>query len=463
MPYEPVEQPDVSAKDGLIRSHRFLAVNTALPFLRGDRETIERTERFLQGEKLSVDIFALHPEGAESSYALDRTRPSLDRGASFTFDVVLRNLGVGHTFPGGTTDSNEAWLEVSALAGDGTPLAISGHLREDGHVDPAAHFYRALMVDRQGRPIRMRNAQDIIAPVYVRVIGPGAADVAHFDFRLPADLSGDIVTLKARLLWRKFDRPFTEFAYRTNPEGFRSFADVPELPITVIAEDRVDILVGTVTRGLNTPAEEDWVRFNDYGIALLLQGDTQAATVAFEQVSQLAPDRLDGPRNLARTAFRDGNLETAYAHLRRCEELTPGDPQTAWVWGVVLQEDGRYEEAILAYRRVLHDFPEDRASWRNLGRVLYLDGRFDEALEALNQVLAIDPEDRIAHYHRMLALRALGRASEAALAEKAYQYYQIDESAQEVTRQYRLQHPLDNREVLQIHVHPLQAISEAEL
>jgi tetratricopeptide (TPR) repeat protein len=463
MPYEPVEQPDVSAKDGLIRSHRFLAVNTALPFLRGDQETIERTERFLQAEKLSVDIFALHPEGKSSRYAIDRTRPSLDPGASFTFDIVVRNLGVGHTFPGGTTDSNEAWLEVSALDAQGRPLAISGLLQEDGHVDPAAHFYRALMVDRQGRAIRMRNAQDIIAPVYVRVIGPGAADVAHFDFRLPADYSHDSVTLKARLLWRKFDRPFTEFAYRTNPEGFRSFDDVPELPISVIAEDRVDILVGTVTRGLNTPAEEDWVRFNDYGIALLLQGDTQAATRVFEQVSQLSRNRLDGPRNLARTAFRDGDLETAYAHLRRCEELTPGDPQTAWVWGVVLQEDGRYEEAILAYRRVLHDFPEDRASWRNLGRVLYLDGRFDEALEALDQVLAIDPEDRIAYYHRMLALRALGRASEAALAEKAYQYYQIDESAQEVTRRYRLQHPLDNREVLQIHVHPLQATSEAEL
>ena len=52
-------------------------------------------------------------------------------------------------------------------------------------------------------------------------------------------------------------------------------------------------------------------------------------------------------------------------------------------------------------------------------------------------------------------LRALGREDEALVAEQAYQYYQIDESAQELTRRYRLAHPHDNREALKIHVHPL--------
>ena len=87
--------------------------------------------------------------------------------------------------------------------------------------------------------------------------------------------------------------------------------------------------------------------------------------------------------------------------------------------------------------------------------MLYLYGRYEEALTALDEVLVIDPEDRVAHYHRMLSLRALGREDEALLAEQAYQYYQIDESAQELTRQYRLDHPEDNREVIKIHVHPL--------
>lgn len=454
MPLEEAVEGDVSARDGYIKSHRFIAVNTALPFIRGDDETIARIETFLQDEKLGVDIFALR-RADEVHYALDKSRPVLAPGETYEFDVVVRNKGVGHTFPGGTNDSNEGWLEVSVTSEDGTVLVLNGAVQDDGHVDPAAHFYKALMVDKEGEAIHRRNAQDIVTAVYARTIGPGTTDVAHYSFRVPEDYRGQQLTLRARLLWRKFDRTYTEFAFNANRQGFARFDQVPDLPVTEITRGEVALAVGG-TPGSNAPDAGDWLRFNDYGIGLLLQGDTQGAARAFATVAQLAPGRLHGCRNLAKVAVRDGNLERAYQHLEECETLAAGDAQTAWVWGVVLQEDGRYEEAALAYRRVLDDFPEDRASWRNLGRVLYLDGQYDEALVALDGVLAIDPEDRVAHYHRMLSLRALEREDEALLAEQAYQYYQIDESAQELTRKFRLEHPQDNREVIKIHVHPLE-------
>ena len=453
MPLEEAVAGDVSARDGYVKSHRFLAVNTALPFIRGDEETIARIEEFLQDEKLSVDVFALHHQ-EEAHYALDKSQPALVPGGEYTFDVVVRNKGVGHTFPGGTNDSNEGWLEVSVVSEDDEVLALSGAVQDDGHVDLGAHFYKALMVDAKGQAIHRRNAQDIVTAVYVRTIGPGTADVAHYSFEVPEDYSGRKLTLRARLLWRKFDRAYTEFAFNNNRQGFRRFDQVPNLPVTEIARSEVELVVGG-SSAQGEPDASDWMRFNDYGIGLLLQDDTQGAARAFATVEQLAPERLDGCRNLAKVAVRDGHLERAYEHLEDCEALASGDGQTAWVWGVVLQEDGRYEAAAQAYRRVLRDFPEDRATWRNLGRVLYLDGRFEEALEALDGVLAIDPEDRVAHYHRMLSLRALGREDEALVAEQAYQYYQIDESAQELTRRYRLEHPHDNREALKIHVHPL--------
>ena len=453
MPLEEAVAGDVSARDGYVKSHRFLAVNTALPFIRGDEETIARIEEFLQDEKLSVDVFALHHQ-EEAHYALDKSQPALVPGGEYTFDVVVRNKGVGHTFPGGTNDSNEGWLEVSVVSDDDEVLALSGAVQDDGHVDTGAHFYKALMVDAKGQAIHRRNAQDIVTAVYVRTIGPGTADVAHYSFQVPEDYAGRKLTLRARLLWRKFDRAYTEFAFNNNRQGFRRFDQVPDLPVTEIARSEVELVVGE-SSAVGAPDAGDWMRFNDYGIGLLLQDDTQGAARAFATVEQLAPERLDGCRNLAKVAVRDGHLERAYEHLEDCEALVSGDGQTAWVWGVVLQEDGRYEAAAQAYRRVLRDFPEDRATWRNLGRVLYLDGRFEEALEALDGVLAIDPEDRVAHYHRMLSLRALGREDEALVAERAYQYYQIDESAQELTRRYRLAHPHDNREALKIHVHPL--------
>ena len=215
MPLEEAVAGDVSARDGYVKSHRFLAVNTALPFIRGDEETIARIEEFLQDEKLSVDVFALHHQ-EEAHYALDKSQPALVPGGEYTFDVVVRNKGVGHTFPGGTNDSNEGWLEVSVVSDDDEVLALNGAVQDDGHVDPGAHFYKALMVDAKGQAIHRRNAQDIVTAVYVRTIGPGTADVAHYSFEVPEDYAGRKLTLRARLLWRKFDRAYTEFAFNNN-------------------------------------------------------------------------------------------------------------------------------------------------------------------------------------------------------------------------------------------------------
>ncbi|MSS70425.1 MAG: tetratricopeptide repeat protein [Candidatus Latescibacteria bacterium] len=463
MPLEKAERGDVAAKNGYVRSHRFLSVNTALPFIRGDQETIGRVEAFLKDEKLRVDVFAIRRGDVGAPIApLNRLRPPLVAGEEISVDVVVRNKGVGHTFPGGTNDSNEGWLEFSALDAEGRPVAVNGFVRPDGHVDPEAHFYKALLVDREGNAIHRRNVQDIFTAVYVRVIGPGTADVARYTFRVPEGIAGQDLTLRARLLWRKFDRTYTEFAFRTNPAGFAGFKEVPDLPITLIAQDEVRLPL--LAKGSTLPKSEiqnskpdDWVRFNDYGIGLLLQTETKWAEWAFGQVAALAPARPDGPRNLARVAVQDGSLDTAYERLRAAERLTPGDPQTAWVWGVALQRDGRYEQAIAAYRRVLQDFPEDRAAWSSLGRILYLDGKFAAALEALDHVLEIDPEDRAAHYHRMLALRTLGRTEEAAKEEEAYLIYQIDESARQATRTYLLKHPEDTRSTQPLYRRPVPA------
>ena len=72
------------------------------------------------------------------------------------------------------------------------------------------------------------------------------------------------------------------------------------------------------------------------------------------------------------------------------------------------------------------------------------------------RVLEIDPEDREAYYHLMLNYRALGRQEDAQQATLAFEKYQIDESASEVARQYRLNHPGDNLMAQDIRIHPLE-------
>jgi tetratricopeptide (TPR) repeat protein len=256
-------------------------------------------------------------------------------------------------------------------------------------------------------------------------------------------LAGKTLSMRARLLWRKFDRHYTEFAFANNPDGFKQFSKTPDLPITEIAADSLQLPIAAATAAATAIIHEfkddpsDWMRFNDYGIGLLLEGNTRGAAQAFTQVAKLQPNSIEGPLNLAKTAVRDGNIDNAYKFLRQAEKTKSGDARVAWVWGLVLQEDGRYAEAILAYKRVLEQFPGDRATWRNLGRTYYLDQQYEKALEAFEQALQIDSEDRIAHYHQMLCYRALGRQQEAEISAAAYELYQIDESAQEITRAYR--------------------------
>ncbi|MGA8530834.1 MAG: multiheme c-type cytochrome, partial [Acidobacteriaceae bacterium] len=57
-----VRSNDAGNVDGFIHSHRFIAANTALPFVNGDKTQLDATEQFLKANKIRVDIFALSPE-----------------------------------------------------------------------------------------------------------------------------------------------------------------------------------------------------------------------------------------------------------------------------------------------------------------------------------------------------------------------------------------------------------------
>lgn len=462
MPLEKAVLGDVAAKAGMVRSHRFLAVNTALPALRGDHDTIRRTEEFLKDGKLRVDLFALRrlaPDGTERAVVrpLNLARPSLAPGETVEVQVVVRNLGVGHTFPGGTNDSNEGWLAFEAELPDGTVLR-SGWLQDDRSLEPGAHVYTVVMAAHDGRVAAFRNPQDFHGPILARVIGPGSADLARFNLKVPESAAGGVVRLRAELKWRKFKQVYTEYVFAGET--------APELPVTVIASDEIELPVAASADEVEVPADvpaEAWMRFNDWGIGLLVQGDTRGATRAFGDLVRLFPARVDGWRNRARTAWTDGNLAAAYEDLRRAEELAPSDPQTAWVWGNVLHDDGRYADAKDAWQRVLQAFPSDRDTWRRLGRTLYLDQAPQESLEAWLAALRIDPEDAVAHYHRALCYRALGREADAAEAEAAYRKYQVDEGAQAVTQQARLEDPDLQRESNPVHAHELVPATDSSV
>lgn len=440
MPLVDAPLGDLAATDGKVRSHRFLAANTALPWLRGDTRMVAETEKFLRGNRLRLfvggvlggngEIVPL-TDGAPHGLAADTDRIELH--------VVVRNLNVGHTFPGGTNDSNEAWLEVTA-AGDGKTL-VAGGMDAGGHVSENTRIYNLVGVDRQGRRIDKRNAHELVAPIYVAVIPPGTADLSRYSVPL-AEL-GDLSTgasIQVRLLWRKFNRAYTEFAFAANREGFAEFEAVPELPVTEIAA--TTLRIERNGRRLMARAEVpesvgSAALAHDYAIGFLRQGDFKSARQVIDAVLDLAPKCVNCLRTRARIEMAEGRFEAARRALTEAEQLAPADPQSAWLWARVLVREGNYDAAAGALDRVLEVFPQDRMAHKLKARVAYLDGRFRDSLRAVATALAIDAEDATVHYYAMLAHRALGNTEQEQASEAAYRYHKADETAQQATLAFR--------------------------
>src|SRR5579871_5609473 len=255
MPLVPSQDP--GNHDGQIHSHRFPAANTALAYVNKDDGQLKAEEDFLKSGFITVDIFSATPvdahkgetemvrrsgEGPQlmSGFAvgeeadqqrdvvirevgqvaapLDKAAPVLAPGSTARVDVVVRTRKIGHFFPAGTVDAFDVWLELQGRDADGRVIFWSGEVEDNGRgpVEPGAHFYKAYQLDAAGNQINKRNAWQARSVLYVHLIPPGAADVAHYLVRIPKDAAGPI-RLEAKLNYRKFSHYYTQFAFAGQP------------------------------------------------------------------------------------------------------------------------------------------------------------------------------------------------------------------------------------------------------
>jgi tetratricopeptide (TPR) repeat protein len=399
-------------------------------------------------------------------------------------DVVVRTKKVGHFFPGGTVDAYDTWLELKGVEEHGLIVFWSGEAEDDGKgpVEKGAHFYRSLQIDAHGNPINKRNAWATRSVVYVRLIPPGAADTVHFRMKIPSGSGAGKITLTSRLLYRKFAWYGTQFAFGANPvpnqpesllaPGFddRKFTldaslkgvsakqeKIPDVPIVTVAQNQVSLDVLPANAPMPQPKidlkKEDWQRWNDYGIGLLLQGDLKAAQAAFEKVTEADPQNPDGWVNIGRAALQEGDTARARFVLEKALTLSPDLARAHFFYAGVLRQDGDYTGAEQHLRKVLAQYPRDRVAVNNLGRVLFLQRKYSEAVKVLQQVLDIDPEDLQAHYNLMLCYNGLGDEKMAKEHQQRYLRFKADEASQAITGPYRQLNPEDNNERQSIHEH----------
>jgi len=440
-----------------IHDHQFPSANTAIVHLTGGpKERIDAHEKFNEGV-MRLDLFALRKGGTLEGELVAPLRPNLpelEPGQRYLVDAVVRTAKMGHTFTGGTSDSNEMWLDFTVKSGERV-LGRSGGRAEDGTVDPWSHFLNVYMLDRNGNRIDRRNAQDIFVPLYDHQLPPGAADVIHYALELPADVT-EPVTIEVALRYRKFDTQYVKYFQGENFKG-------NDLPIMTLARDTLTLPV----KGASVPAQEfaiqPWERWNDYGIGLLRKagatgpaGELRQAEEAFQQVAKLG--RPEGPLNLGRTYLREGRLEEAALALKNATEHEP--PAYPWsvLWfsGLVNKQNGFLDEALEDFRRLValdieetrkreFDFSQDYRLLNELGQTLYERAKeergderraertklLEEALGWFAKTLAIDQENLAAHYNLALIHGELGDTAKSEHHRKLHEKYKPDDNARD--------------------------------
>ena len=229
MPLEAAPLGDPAAKNGMIRSHRFLGANSALAHLRGDDEQERRTAENLRGR---------------ASLALLWSAPN-------RVDALLRARGVGHRFPGGTMDSNEVWVEITARDAAGRVIGRSGGRSGDGGLAADTHLVRTQPVDGEGRPLVRRDPQHMRGVAFDTALAPSDPQVVRFEIPRRA------TRVEGRLLYRKFSPNYARLACADLPG--RTRRRCLDMPVVEIA---------AATLAVGAPPPSDPATLLDWGLAL---------------------------------------------------------------------------------------------------------------------------------------------------------------------------------------------------
>ena len=323
MPLEPAVLGDAGAKNGMVRSHRFLGANTALPHLRGDAEQERRTLENLRGR---------------ASLALLWSGPA-------RVDALMRARGVGHRFPGGTMDSNEVWLEVTALDAAGKVIGVSGgararrrarRRRAPGARAAGRRARRAARAARPAAPARhgVRRGADA-----VRSAGGALRGAAGHGARAGAPALPQV------------HRAYAAFACADLPA--RARARCLDLPIAEIAA--AELAAGA-------PRTDDPATLVDWGIALAdaTADHAEEARAPLEAARAKWPARVEPLIGLARLAFKLGQTDDVVRFAGEARARVAEHPAALALETRALLDAYRFAAARPSPERLARRLPGDR-------------------------------------------------------------------------------------------------------
>jgi tetratricopeptide (TPR) repeat protein len=467
---------DPGAKDGQLVSHRWLGGNTLVPAYFQFAEQANKVAAFLKAGAqntgvFNVDIFALEKEGAAATSKdqvlvapLGLTAFSLAAGETLIADVVIQNKGIGHSFVPEQRDFYEAWVDFTVKDGAGKTLAESGFLQPDGALDPTAHSFTNRLVNVKGELNDVHQIWHNRVLAYNNALQSGRSQLVRYRFRLPKDIQGQ-VSLTATVRYRRFNQHFIDFAMEqpipSAHPGTPVAATGPSpkpypLAIIDIASQTRVLKIGENGPVAPEAAEnKEWMRWNNYGIALLDASQYEASVQAFERVAALRPDYADAFTNMAIVETAWERYDDAKPNLAKALALLPGDPRALYYRALVERNAGQVKEAIADLQAVLAKYPRAKDALRELGFSYFQQHDYASALTAYQALQVIDPDDLAAHYQLAILYRRLGDKSKAAMESAKFADQKDDPTASAYALEYLRKHPEVASESVAWHTHDL--------
>lgn len=476
MAREDATRGDVSAENGSIASHRFLGGHTWLAAMRGDSDGQRRAEAMLRGSA-SIDVAAvIHDQGR----ALPADGAPVTPGRRLVFDVVVKNLRVGHRFPGGTLDAHDTWIELAVHDAAGRLIAEAGAEHEESGADPTAHQLKAVQAGEDGHPLLAREAARFRAIIYNHTIAPRDAAVVEYGFDVPEALPPGPLKVTATLRHRSralplqraacadFKTPRGKDFMRDGKNNQRLLDPCPPQPVIDIAESAVWIGPGWEEQAARAaaPPRAAWTRLYDHALGLqhAVQERLDEGRPSLERALAEIEQGAGGDREQAmvlalmgRLAARQGRTAEALEWLERAEAKAPGHPALDAHRGEALALVWRWRESAAPLRRAAAAAPRDDAAWSRLAVALGSFGDDRGALDAALRGLALQPRDPDLLRVQALSLRGLGApAEETAAAEEAHLTCRVSDATPKIRSLCSKNVPGCALERVPVHVHEMR-------
>jgi len=434
---------DPGAKNGTLVSHRWLGANTVLSKYYNYPVQMQKTQEFLRNNIFNLDIFGLERNGEKMIAPLGSQPFDIAAGDTLTASIVIQNKGIAHSHVPEQRDFYESWVEFKATDAAGHVLMHSGELQPNGNLDPRAHSFTNRLINVKGQLNDLHQVWDNRVVAYNNTIASGRSQIVRYQFQLPKDATGSI-TITATVNYRRFNQHFIDFGMGKHYEE----------PVVEMVSRMRSLTVGANPALPPDPQDnKDWMRWNNYGIAMLDAQQYAESAHAFERVATMRPDYADAFTNIAIANFQWQRYDTSYDNLQKALKLSPHNARALYYLALVERNQGHVDAAISDLREVTAQFPRSRDAHRELGFSLYQERKYDEARVEYETLQSIDPDDLAAHYILSIVYRRLGMKDKAAIEAAAFADQKDDPTASAYALEFLRKHPEIASESVPWHTH----------